>query len=74
VGGGFFPLTIGTEGREGGAVGMRSEKYLAAAQCVIEWAQKFALLLTFLALKEIDAGIEPMISYIIGEMCQSREF
>jgi hypothetical protein len=33
VGGGSFPLTIGTEERGGGTVGMRPEKDLAAAQC-----------------------------------------
>jgi len=36
VGGGSFPLTIGTEERGGGTVGMRPEKDLAAAQCATE--------------------------------------
>jgi hypothetical protein len=87
VGGGSFPLIIGTEERGGGAVGMRSEKDLGADQCATEWIQKFVLLLTFLALQKIDVllltflalqkiddRIEPMISYIIGEMRQSRGF
>jgi hypothetical protein len=50
VGGESFPLTIGTEERGRWAVEMRPEKDLTAAQCATEWAQKFALLLTFLAL------------------------
>jgi hypothetical protein len=33
VGGESFPLTIETEKRGGGTVGMRPEKNLAAAQC-----------------------------------------
>jgi hypothetical protein len=52
---------------------MRLEKDLAATQCATEWEQKFAFLLTFLTLQEIDAGIKLMISYIIGEMRQSKE-
>jgi hypothetical protein len=36
VGGGSFPLIIGTEERGGGAVGMRSEKDLGADQCATE--------------------------------------
>jgi hypothetical protein len=74
VGDGSFSLTIGTKERGGGAVRMRSEKDLASDQCTTEWVQKFAFLLTFLTLQEIDVGIELMISYIIGEMHQSRGF
>jgi hypothetical protein len=46
-------------------------KDLSAAQCVTEWAQKFALLLTFLVLQEMETEIESMISKIIDEMYQS---
>jgi hypothetical protein len=74
VGGESSPLTIGTKERGGWAVRMRPEKDLAAAQCATEWEQNFTLLLIFLALQEMDAGIKPMISYIMGEMRQSREF
>jgi hypothetical protein len=74
VGGGSSPLTTGTEERGGWAVRMQPEKDLAAAQCATEWEQKFTLLLTFLTLQEMDAGIKLMISYIIGEMRQLREF
>jgi hypothetical protein len=65
VGGGSFSLTIGTEER-GGAVKMLPKKDLVVTQCATEWAQKFAILLTLLALQEKDAGSESMILYIIG--------
>jgi hypothetical protein len=41
---------------------MRLEKDLVVAQCATEWAQKFALVLTFLALQEMEARRESMIS------------
>jgi hypothetical protein len=41
---------------------MRPEKDLVVAQCATEWAQKFTLLLTFLALQEMETGRESMIS------------
>jgi len=43
---------------------MRPEKDLAAAHCATEWAQKFVFLLTFLALYEMEARRESMVSEI----------
>jgi hypothetical protein len=40
---------------------MRLEKNVAAAQCAALWAQKFALLVTFLVLQEEESGIELII-------------
>jgi hypothetical protein len=42
-------------------MGMRLEKNVAAAQCAALWAQKFALLVTFLVLQEEESGIELII-------------
>jgi hypothetical protein len=57
-----------------GAVGMRPEKDLAAAQCVTKWAHKFVLLLTFLVLQEMETGRESIISKITDEMRQLSIF
>jgi hypothetical protein len=51
---------------------MRPEKDLAAAHCATEWAQKFVFLLTFLALYEMEARRESMVSEITEEIRQSR--
>jgi hypothetical protein len=52
-------------------MGMRPEKDLAAAQCAAKWAQKFALLLIFLASQEIEAGIDAIQSEMMVEIRQS---
>jgi hypothetical protein len=44
---------------------------LSATQCATKWAQKFALLLIFLAPQEMETEIELMISKITDEMRQS---
>jgi hypothetical protein len=46
----------------GRAVGMQLENDRVTGQCITEWAQKFALLLTFLALQELETGKDSMIS------------
>jgi hypothetical protein len=50
---------------------MRPEKDLNAAQYTTEWVQKFTLLLTFLALKEIETVRESIISKITNKIRQS---
>jgi hypothetical protein len=57
-----------------GAMRMRLEKDLAAAQCATEWAQKFVLLLTFLVLQEMKTRRESIISKITDEMRQLSIF
>jgi hypothetical protein len=52
-------------------MGMLPDENLVAAQCATEWAQKFALLLTFRALQEEEVRIESSVSNIMGEIRQS---
>jgi len=59
----------------GRLVGMRLENDLVTAQCVTKWVQKFAFLLTFLSLQELETGRESMMSEMTDdEIRQSRGF
>jgi hypothetical protein len=49
---------------------MLSKLNFVVAQCVTEWTQRFALLLTFRANKKESVGIESIILYIVEEIRQ----
>jgi hypothetical protein len=52
-------------------MGMQPEKPLVVAQNAVWWAQKFALLCTFLASQEEEAGSDASVAAMTELMCQS---
>jgi hypothetical protein len=57
----------------GKKMGMQPEKPLAAAQNATWWAQKFALLCTFLASQAEEAGSDASVAAMTELICQSCE-
>jgi len=69
--GGSLPLTIGTEEKGRGELGILQKKILVAVQRATWWAQKFALIEILWAFQEEEDVMEPTVFKMRGEILQS---